>query len=137
MWYRLKNLFFSLWHYNTLKPNFKVRRRVQRALRDRPRLAMNDWFESFGKTRRISYPIFSFLYSHLERYSGLALGQLLPSDRLEQDLQWTQICWFDWQTRLSLDFMQRFGIDVSESLDEADPSTVEELMLLLQHQVEG
>lgn len=133
MWHRLKNLFSSLWTYEALSPDLKLRRRVNRALRHRPNLSADDWFESFCKKQGVTYPIATFAYTHLEQYSGLEFGRTLPSDRLNEDLHWTQVCWFDWQFSLCDDFWQAFAVDISVYLDELDLSTVEDLIIFLNY----
>jgi len=89
-----------------------------RALRDRPVLSLDQWFEVHSKPCGLSYALTAFAYDHLEKYSGLSLARLLPSDRLEADLCWTEICWFDWQVRLSDDLWQQFGVDFGDGIDE-------------------
>jgi hypothetical protein len=118
MWQRLKNMIPSLRTYADLSPDLNVRRRVMRALRDRPVLSLDQWFEVHSQSCGLSYALTAFAYDHLEKYSGLSLARLLPSDRLEADLCWTQICWFDWQVRLSDDLWQQFEVDFSDGIDE-------------------
>jgi hypothetical protein len=135
MWQRFKNLFINLTNHDVLSPDMAIRRQVRRALCHRPRLGLSEWFESFGKSRPIVYPVVSFLYHRLESYSGLELARLVPSDRLEEDLHWTAICGFDWQIALCDDFMQEFGVDMTQCAEDFSPKTVEELMMLLQQQL--
>lgn len=118
MWQRLKNIIPSLRTYADLSPDLKVRRQVVRALSDRPALSLDEWFEAYSKPHGLSYTLTTFAYEHLEKYSGLRLAQLLPTDHLETDLCWTQICWADWQVRLSDDLWQWFGIDGGDGIDE-------------------
>jgi hypothetical protein len=135
MWHRFKNLFAHLKTYDLLSPDLATRRQVKRALCHRPRLSLSEWFETFCKSRPLSYPVVSFLYTRLETYSGLELARLVPSDRLEEDLCWTAICGFDWAIALCDDFMQEFGVDMTQCAETFDPKTVEDLILLLQQQV--
>jgi len=134
MWHRFKNLFFSLKNYDILSPNLAMRRQVKRSLRHRPTLGLSDWFESFCQPRQIAYPVVNFLYTRLETYSGIELGKLLPSDRLEEDLRWTDLCGFDWQIILCDDFMQQFNVDMTCCIEDFSPNTIEDLMLLLHQQ---
>jgi hypothetical protein len=134
MWHRFKNLFFSLKSYEILSPDLAVRRQVKKSLRHRPTLGMSEWFESFCKSRQVAYPVVSFLYTRLETYSGIELGKLLPSDRLEEDLRWTDLCGFDWQTILCDDFMQQFGVDMTHCIEDFSPNTIDDLVLLLHQQ---
>jgi hypothetical protein len=131
MWHRLKNLFFTLKNYDLLSPNLAMRRQVKGALRHRSELGMADWFEAFCKPLKGAYPVVNFLYNHLEAYSGITLGKLRPSDRLEEDLHWTDLCGFDWQVMLCEDFMQQFNIDMTSCLENFNPHTVEDLVTLL------
>jgi hypothetical protein len=60
---------------------------------------------------------------------------VLPSDRLEEDLRWTAVCWFDWQLHLCEDVWQAFGVDLSDRLDQIEAGTVADLLVFLQQQV--
>lgn len=133
MWHRFKNFVFSLKTYDTLSPDLKVRRQVNRALRQRPALEFEQWFQSFYQPRGITHAVATFAYRHLARYSGLEFNRVLPTDRLQEDLHWTQVCWFDWELHLYDDFWQQFGVDISEYLDEATMLTVIDLMAFLNH----
>lgn len=131
MWHRLKNFFLSLRTYNTLSPDLGMRQQVNQQLQHRPELAFKEWFERFYRSQGIDDLIATFAYTHLGRYSGLPIGRILPSDRLEEDLHWTKICWFDWETALCNDFWQAFGVDLSPWLYECHAHTVGELIDLL------
>lgn len=131
MWHRLKNLVFSLKTYDALSPDLKVRRQVNRSLRQRPALNCEQWFQAFFQPQGITNTVASFAYTHLERYSGLEIGRVLPTDRLEQDLHWTQVCWFDWELHLYDDFWQQFGVDISDSLEESTLLTIKDLIAFL------
>ncbi|MBF2051783.1 MAG: hypothetical protein EDM05_047600 [Leptolyngbya sp. IPPAS B-1204] len=131
MWHRFKNLVVSLKTYDALSPDLKVRRQVNRMLRQRPLLSLNQWFQSFYQPLGITYTVTDFAYVHLARYSGLELGRVLPTDRLDEDLHWTQVCWFDWQLNLYDDFWQQFGVDISDCWDESALLTIKDLMAFL------
>ncbi|MBI4785134.1 MAG: hypothetical protein HY785_28085 [Oscillatoriophycideae cyanobacterium NC_groundwater_1537_Pr4_S-0.65um_50_18] len=128
MWHRLKNYLSSLWTYNVLSPDLRVRRRVKRSLHHRPALTPDEWFTVHYKQQDIAPVIAAFAYEHLEQYSGLTIGKVLPSDRLEEDLHWTQICWFDWELSLCEDFYDCFEVDISDRLDVSCLSTLQDLM---------
>ncbi|MBW4660032.1 MAG: hypothetical protein KME15_15260 [Drouetiella hepatica Uher 2000/2452] len=134
MWHRLKNFLSSLWTYNALRPDFRVRRRVNRSLSDRPALSQDEWFEAHYKAQGVTYAIALFAYQHLGQYSGLDLSRVLPSDRLEEDLQWTEVCWFDWEQSLCEDFHGCFGVDMGDRLDFSCLSTVQDLVDFLNQQ---
>jgi hypothetical protein len=135
MWRKLKNIFLSFKSYHLLSPDLRMRRRVNRALRDRPTLTVDEWFESFWQPQGISKDVACFVYIQLEKYSGLKFGRVLPSDRLHEDLQWTSVCWFDWDLMLYKDFWHRFGIDISDDYEFDTLCTVEELMTFLNRQL--
>jgi hypothetical protein len=131
MWHRFKNLVFSLKAYDAMSPDLQRRRQVNRLLQQRPALDLQQWFAGFDQLQGIAYPIAAFAYEHLARYSGLEFARILPHDRLEQDLFWTQVCWFDWQLQLYDDFWQQFGVDLSDEWDESTLLTVQDLLVFL------
>jgi hypothetical protein len=131
MWYRLKNIFSSLRTYNSLSPDLRVRRQVNQKLRDRPALNLHDWFEAFYHAQGVPYTIATFAYTYLSQYSGLDIGRILPHDRLHEDLHWTQVCWFDWETNLCNDFYRYFGIDISDRFDPSCFLTIWDLIIFL------
>lgn len=133
MWHRLKNFWFSLKSYDALSPDLKVRRQVNQALRQRPLLPIESWFQVFYQPHGIAYTIVDFTYVHLSRYSGIEFGRVLPDDRLDEDLHWSQVCWFDWQLHLFNDFWHHFGVDISDRLDLTALQTVKDLVIFLNH----
>lgn len=133
MWQRFNNLVSSLQTYDALSPDLKVRQQVNRSLRKRPAMNRDQWLQSLHQAHGILYPVASFAYEHLSLYSGLDFGRILPSDRLHEDLCWTQVCWFDWELKLVDDFFQHFSVDISECLDQAALLTVQDLVVFLNH----
>lgn len=131
MWQRLKNVLLSFQTYGDLSPDLKVRRRVNRALRDRPALTVDQWYEYFWQPHKISKEVAAFVYRYLAQYSGLQVARMIPGDRLNEDLQLPLVCWFDWELRLCEDFQQCFGVDISECPELYDLSTVEEFVVFL------
>ncbi|HEY9648616.1 MAG TPA: hypothetical protein V6C88_19705 [Chroococcidiopsis sp.] len=131
MWHRLKNIALSLKTYGILSPDWAVRRETSRALCDRPPLQAHQWFEVHCKPYGIDPSIAHFAYSHLARYSGLPVARVMPSDRLEADLHWTSVCWFDWEISLCDDFFQEFGVDITDRLYGWTPETVGDLLRFL------
>lgn len=131
MWHRLKNLFFSLNTYKTLSPDLKVRQRVNRTLSDRPALSSDQWFETFYRSQGIAQTVVSFAYRHLGLYSGLEISRVRPTDRLDADLHWTEVCWFDWEAQLCHDVQQQFSVDISDCLDDFQEFTIGELVTFL------
>jgi hypothetical protein len=135
MWYRFKNFLFSLKTYGILSPELRVRRQVNQRLYNRSSLAANQWFQLRCQPLGISRAIANFAYTRLATYSGLEFSRVLLSDRLEEDLRWTQVCWFDWEIALCDDFCEQFGVDISDRLDAFDFNTVAELLTFLNQQL--
>jgi hypothetical protein len=135
MWRKLKEIVLNFSTYTDLSPDVEARRQVNQALRDRQALNLEQWFEFFWRPRGMTRPVVTFVYTYLEKYSGLQIGRVRPCDRLEQDLQLTLVCWFDWQMSLCEDFLGCFGVDISERVDLSALSTVEEFVRFLNHQI--
>ncbi len=135
MWRRLKNIFHSFRTYADLSPDVRTRQQVNRFLRDRPALGAEEWFEQLWRPRDISRQIANFVYTHMQTYSGLEFARVRPEDRLKQDLQLISVCWFDWEFTLCDDFLEDFGIDLSDRFDPCDFATVEELVVFLNYQL--
>lgn len=131
MWGRLKNLVSSIQTYRDLSPNVGLRRRVNRQLQRRPARSIAEWLKDYQPIG-ISQSIAQFAYSALQRYSGLNFAYVLPTDRLEADLQWTEICGYDWQLTLCDDVQQQFEVDLSDRLDQIPMETVADLLIFLQ-----
>lgn len=142
MWHRLKNFFFSLSTYKTLSPDFKVRQQINHALRNRPALNFEQWFATFDQSQGIDHRVALFAYQYLGQYSGLETSRLQPTDRLNADLCWTDVCWFDWEAQLCCDVHRQFGVDIigvdiSECLDLVHPPTIGELVLFLDQAIKN
>ncbi|MBC7969619.1 MAG: hypothetical protein H7Z11_05725 [Verrucomicrobia bacterium] len=135
MWRWLRNIFGSLRAYADLSPDLRMRRRVNQCLRDRPALSVEEWFELFWKPQGIAQPLAAFVYTHMQAYSGLEFARVRPNDRLNEDLYLPLVCWFDWQTSFDEDFLSCFGIDLSDRFDPQSFTTVEELVIFLNHQL--
>lgn len=135
MWQKLKNLYLSATTYSALGPDSGMRRRVNRSLRHRPFLNDLEWFHTFFQAEGTHQAIALFAYTHLHRYSGIPMGRVVPADRLEEDLHWTDVCWFDWEMSLCDDFWQVFHVDISDRLMGSSFSTVEGLIVFLDQQI--
>ncbi|MEB3337473.1 MAG: hypothetical protein VKJ46_08435 [Leptolyngbyaceae bacterium] len=135
MWHKLKSIAFHLSTYADLAPDLRLRRQVNQSLHTRPSLASEEWYDYFWRPRKISHEISTFVYTHLEQYSGLQVSRVLPSDRLDEDLKMTLVCWFDWNLTLCEDFQHCFAVDISDRLDINTLSTVEDFVLFLNHQL--
>lgn len=132
MWYQLKNFIQSFKTYSVLSPDLKARRQVLHFLRKRPLLSPAEWYEIYGQSFQISLPITEFAYRYLAEYSGLEFGRVLPGDRLDEDLSWTKICWFDWQLALCDDFCEQFAIDLSDDVWNIPETTILALLRFLE-----
>ncbi|MGK7890348.1 MAG: hypothetical protein AB4042_13515 [Leptolyngbyaceae cyanobacterium] len=135
MWQRLNNCVTSVVTYGTLSPDFVLRLRINQRLWARSPLNPEQWFQRFGHQEAISQTIIWFAYQHLPRYSGLPMMYLQPSDRLELDLCWTEICWFDWELDLYDDFLHHFGKDISMTFNIGQTQTVADLMRNLEQEL--
>ncbi|MCL6433229.1 MAG: hypothetical protein K6T90_03275 [Leptolyngbyaceae cyanobacterium HOT.MB2.61] len=135
MWRRLQNIFYSLRTYADLSPDIQTRQRINRFLRSRSPLSAEEWFEQFWSDRKIFKQVADFVYTHMSNYSGLEFSRVRPEDRLNEDLQFPLVCWFDWQLSLCEDFFQSFGVDMSDRFDPETLSTIEDLVTYLNHQV--
>jgi hypothetical protein len=135
MWRSLKNFFYSFWTYSDLSPDLRVRRSVKRFLHRRSLLNQRDWYLRFWQSADIPQSISDFVYLQMSQYSGLEFGRVLPSDRLNEDLHLPLICWFDWETSFCQDFLDHFGIDLSDRFNPASLTTVRDLVLFLKHQL--
>lgn len=135
MWRRLKNGLLSLHTYADLSPDLGLRRRINQVLRSRPSLNLEEWYATFWQPLSISREIATFVYEHLEHYSGLQFSNVLPSDRLQEDLQFPLVCWFDWEGILCDDFRDRFGVEISDQWDIQILTTVKDLILFLNQQL--
>jgi hypothetical protein len=135
MWHRLRNWFYSLRSYTALRPDLAVRRRVVRSLQHRPSLSPQEWFYTHGKSLGISEAIVNFADQQFEHYSGLPFGKLLPGDRLEADLHWTQVCWFDWDLSLYDDMARAFDVFPEGDVEEILGGTLGDVLVWLTQQL--
>lgn len=128
MWRRFKNIAVSLNSYSALSPDLRLRRLVNQQLLDRPSLDVDTWCQAFPPSSEMTHAVAAFVYETLADYSGLDFSRVRPDDRLEADLMWSQVCWFDWDLQLCDDFCERFHLDVSDRFYEFDPVTVADLI---------
>ncbi|NJR52376.1 MAG: hypothetical protein HC780_25180 [Leptolyngbyaceae cyanobacterium CSU_1_3] len=135
MWRRLKNLFDSLNTYADMSPDLALRRRINRMLRDRPSRTADEWYELFWQPLSVSKEVAIFVYQQMEDYSGLHFANVLPSDRLTEDLNLPLVCWFDWELSFCESFACQFGIDLSEEFDIYAFSTLQEFVVFLNQQL--
>lgn len=135
MWHKLKHLFLSVETYNDLSPDLRVRRRVNRSLSARPELTVDEWFEYHWRSQGISRELADFVYVYFTQYSGLQFSRVVPEDRLDADLCFTLVCWFNWNQSLCDDFWNCFNVNLCDRLDLRDIDTVTDLVTFLNHQL--
>lgn len=112
-----------------------MRRRINRGLMHRPALTAEEWFQAFWASRNISRSIADFIYIQLPHYSGLDVSRIQPGDRLSEDLHLALVCWFDWEWALCQDFLECFGVDITDCFDPTTLVTVEEFLVFLDRQL--
>ncbi len=135
MWHSLNNYVSSVQTYGDLSPDLSVRQQVNQRLSRRRALKIDVWCSTFQRATVAQPRLLRFIYVAFQQYSGLNFSRVRPQDRLIEDLQFPLVCWFDWTTNFCDDFMAQFGIDLSTRFDEADFSTVADLLVFLQAQL--
>jgi hypothetical protein len=135
MWRRFQNLASSFNSYCALSPDLRLRRQVNESLCDRPALDMETWCTTFYPSPDTIQAIAAFSYTTLAYYSGLDFGRVRPGDRLEADLCWSQVCWFDWDLQLCDDFYTHFNRAVSDCFYSFDPVTIADIIQFLHEQL--
>lgn len=135
MWRRVNNFVNSLRTYQTLSPDVQFRHHVNRRIQDRPHLNVDEWFETFWKAENILKATVEFTYHTFASYSGLKFAHVMPDDRLEEDLCWTHVCWFDWELVFFDDVNTQFGIDISDRFHWEKMDTVADLVRFLDEQI--
>jgi hypothetical protein len=135
MWRKLKNLVLGVRTYADMSPDLGLRRRIVRTWQARPDRTLDAWYGLFWQSSLIAKDVATFVYIQMADYSGLPFAKVLPSDRLEADLNLSLVCWFNWQSTLCEDFAQRFGVDISHCFDPDALNTVEDLMVFLNRQL--
>lgn len=148
--FSVNNLLSSLEAYADMSPDLEVREQVGRwmQMRDRQSLSLIEWREVFanesatiGKavedsaTEGVAESVLAFVYEFFCGYTGLAFSQVRPNDRLNRDLHFPLVCWFDWTLDFCDDFLARFDLDLSDCFDEAEFDTIGEMVEFLVAQV--
>lgn len=135
MWDQFNNYVSSVQTYSDLSPDLDVRQQVNRHLRRRRALKIEAWCSAFHQATAAQPSLLQFIYVVFQQYSGLDFSRVRPQDRLIEDLRFPLVCWFDWTTHFCDDFIAQFGVDLSDSFDEAEFSTLAEVIIFLQAQV--
>ncbi len=126
---QLNNWFSSVSAYADMSPDLSIRRQVNERMKARTRrvLSRSEWCQLFA-TPASTRPVLSFIYQYFGQYSGIEFGRVRPSDRLNCDLHFPLVCWFDWSLTFCEDFFQQFNLDLSDRFDEAAFETIGELV---------
>ncbi len=93
-------------------------------------MSSHDWFVRFWKPLGVDRDVSSFVYEKLRDYSGVEFSRVVPQDRFQEDLRFSDVCWNDWEFDFAEDFRRQFGTDVLEELSREGLETVEQLLLL-------
>lgn len=117
-----------------MSPDLALRKRINQTLRDRPCQTADEWYNLFWQPLGVSQEVSTFVYQQMEEHSGLHFANVLPSDRLTEDLHLSLVCWFDWELSFCEAFGCQFGIDVSQEFDLCHFSTLQELVVFLHQQ---
>ncbi|HEY9878823.1 MAG TPA: hypothetical protein V6D29_10230 [Leptolyngbyaceae cyanobacterium] len=140
MWQTFRNFVSNLQTYQFLSPDLAVRHQVNRQLRSRPCLTAEEWYIRYWTPPAVTVnppqDLIEFTYERLSHYSGLTMGRVHPSDRLEEDLRFPLVCWFDWGLTLCTDFEQAFGIDITDTFDETLLITIADVVNYLHGQLQ-
>jgi len=152
---QLDNWLSSISTYADMSPDLAIRAQVNLRMKAqaRPALGISDWCHLFlthlsasdsatdaaafshaagsSDTRRV----LCFVYQQLGQYSGIDFSRVRPNDRLNDDLHFSLVCWFDWAITFCEDFFQQFDIDLSDCFDEDEFDTIGELTAFLVEQV--
>ncbi|MGI8934284.1 MAG: hypothetical protein ACR2FS_09445 [Phormidesmis sp.] len=133
---QLNNWFSSVNTYADMSPDLSIRRQVNERMKARTRRALSrsEWCQLFS-TPASTRPVLSFIYQYFGQYSGIEFGRVRPSDRLNCDLHFPLVCWFDWSLTFCEDFFQQFNLDLSDRFDEAAFETIGELVNFLVEQM--
>ena len=139
MWRTLKNWFYSFWTYRDLGPDIVTRWEVNQRLRSQRRPSpLNQWAVIISQlSRQQGYQVppstrlLQFTYTHLQKYSGIDFRYVRLHDRLQEDLRFALVCWFDWETQFCDDVYNELGIDISLTFDADDCETVGDLIKFL------
>jgi len=133
---RLNNFLSSVSAYADMSPDLSIRREVNHWMirRDRQSLNLSDWCTLFG--HGTPTPVLTFIYENFGEYSGLDFSRVSPNDSLNTNLHFPLVCWFDWTITFCEEFFQAFDVDLSDRFDEADFTTIGELVNFLTQQVE-
>ena len=124
-----QNLTYYLGFKQGPKPG--ARDRVNCWLGTRTPLSSHDWFVRFWKPLGVDRDVSNFVYENLQHYSGVEFARVVPQDRLQEDLRFSDVCRNDWEFDLAEDFGRQFGTSVLEVLsDDLEVlETVQQLVL--------
>ncbi len=149
---QLDNWLSSVSTYADMSPDLAIRAQVNLRMKAHARCALgvSDWCQTFlsqkaaAETLAFSRSAFGasdtrrvlcFVYQHFSQYSGIDFSRVRPEDRLNDDLHFSLVCWFDWTITFCEDFFEQFDIDLSDCFDEDEFNTIGELVMFLVEQV--
>ena len=133
-----------------MSPDLDVRDEVNQWMNARARqsLGVVEWCETFSSefptiaeatqaaaTESDAKSVLVFVYEYFAEYTGIHFNQVRPNDRLDRDLNFPLICWFDWTLNFCDDFLNHFDLDLSDCFDETNFTTIGELVEFLVAQV--
>jgi hypothetical protein len=128
---RCRNWFAAWRSYADLAPDLHQRRQIRQRLQTRAAMNTQEWFQIFWQPLAVHRSVADFVYLHLSQYSGLEFARIYPSDRLNEDLSFTLVCWFNWEEHLLADISAQFAIDLTQHFEASDHRTVEEFVVAL------
>ncbi len=149
---QLDNWLSSISTYADMSPDLAIRAQVNFRMKAHARsaLGISDWCQLFLSREGIPHTsafsrsasdasdtrrVLCFVYQRFSEYSGIDFSRVRPEDRLNDDLHFSLVCWFDWTITFCGDFCDQFDLDLSDCFDEDDFSTVGELAMFLVERV--
>lgn len=150
----LNNWLSSVSTYADMSPDLALRAQINLRMRadGRSALGISDWCHLFvGQNAVADASTFSrsafgvsdtrrvlcFVYQRFSQYSGIDFSRVRPEDRLNHDLHFSLVCWFDWRITFCEDFFEQFDLDLSDCFDEDEFNTIGQLVMFLSQQVKG
>lgn len=150
----LNNWLSSVSAYADMSPDLAIRAQINLRMKAdaRSALGISDWCSLFvtqnavAGTSAFTHSTFGtsdarrvlcFVYQRFSQYSGIDFSRVRPEDRLNHDLHFALVCWFDWTTTFYEDFLEEFDIDLSDCFDEDEFNTIGELVMFLIDQLNG
>ncbi|MGB3790043.1 MAG: hypothetical protein WA949_18680 [Phormidesmis sp.] len=145
---QLDNWLSSVSTYADMSPDLAIRAQVNLRMKAHARsaLSVSDWCQLFLSQKAVASTsafsrfafdssdtrrVLCFVYQRFSRYSGIDFSRVRPEDRLDDDLHFSLVCWFDWTITFCEDFFEQFDLDLSDCFDEDEFNTIGELVMFL------